>query len=278
MNWKNISLSLCTLAVTLALVEGGLQVLHYPPAPSIGWRWDESPYRAPFNQQDRTTNQLGLRGNRIEYGKDDFVIVLVGDSQVEAGTQAPDKLPETLLSEALNKPLGSRKVKVFSVASAGWGQDQQLVWLKKYFEHHRADLVLTWLTPVNDYWENTFIDRSVAREAGRLKPTFQLSDNRLDTAIPVSIDWKLKNLFALGVGRTLKGDKYTLEQYYADQWQSRLPGPQRARSSKANCPTPEIDQKTLIGSYMQGSRAYTLITDEDVANGRSHFSPFLKHA
>ena len=52
---------------------------------------------------------------------------------------------------------GGRPVKVFTIASAGWGEDQELVWLRKYFQEHRADLVLEWITPVNDLFERSAI-------------------------------------------------------------------------------------------------------------------------
>ncbi len=273
---KNLVVTLLALCVVLVLAEGILQVADYPRALKVGWRWDQSPYR---NQNDPRVNQLGLRGSPIEYSENDFVVVLLGDSQVEAGTQPAEKLPETLLRQALQDKSGHNNVKVFSIASAGWGNDQQLVWLKKYFENHRADLVVNWLTPVNDYWENTFIDRSVAIEAGRLKPTYRIDTfNTLESVLPVSLDWKLMNLVVLAAGRALRGDKYTLEEYYANAWQKKLPSTSAMQSAKADCPSNEIAQKTLIESYVRGSRSYTLLTDEDVPHGRSHFSPFLKHS
>jgi len=166
------------------------------------------------------------------------------------------------------------------VASAGWGQDQQLVWLKHYFETQRADLVLLWPTPVNDYWENTFVDRSISREAGHLKETYTLHEGQLSQLMPLKYEFKLKNLIGLALGHSLakqqQEDKFTLEQLYADRWQSRLPSPQNQEATSAQCPATEILEKNLIESYMAGSRAYTLVTDEDVAHGRSHFSPFLQ--
>jgi hypothetical protein len=281
MQLKNIILAATTLTFTLiftlALVETGLQLLNYPPTPAIGWHWDQSPYRAAINANDQNTNQFSLRGRKIAYAPDDFVVVLLGDSQVEAGTQTADKLPEILLETALKAQLHSGHVKVFSIASAGWGQDQQLVGLRQYFEHYRADLVLAWATPVNDYWENTFIDRSVTREAGKLKPTFRLHNGQLDTVVPFRFEWKLKNLLGLAIGRSGGNKQFTLEQYYTDQWQGILPSPLSATTDPAQCPKQEVLEKELIESFIAGNHDYTLVTDEDVANGRSHFAPFLKN-
>lgn len=277
MKFQNFLLMVTTLLVTLTLVETGLHIINYPPMPEVGWRWNQSPYRAKFNEHDQNTNQLGLRGRKIEYDKDDFVILLLGDSQVEAGSQTADKLPEILLETALKAQLHSKHIKVFSVASAGWGQDQELIWLRQYFENYRADLVLAWPTPVNDYWENTFIDRSVTREAGKLKPTFCINVDKLDPVVPFRFEWKLRNLLGLAVGRGSGNNKFTLEQYYTDRWLAALPSPVNATPSKAECPALEVLEKDLIGSFIAGSRSYTLVTDEDVENGRSHFSPFLKN-
>lgn len=279
MNVKNGLLALVSLLVMLGLVETGLQIVDYPRTPEVGWRWDQSPYRGDMNVKDHQTNQLGLRGSKIEYGEQDFVVLLLGDSQVEAGLQTADKLPEAVLKRALEEKTGQKNIKVFSIASAGWGNDQQLIWLRKYFETYRADLVVNWLTPVNDYWENTFIDRSISLEAGKLKPSFAVNEaDELIDAMPATLDWKLKNLLVLAAARVLRGDKYTLEQYQLHAWMKTLPSPVPEGAPKADCPANDIGMDGLVGAYTQGNRAYTVITQEDVANGRSHFSPFLQTA
>jgi hypothetical protein len=282
MNLKNILKHILPMLVSvllmLLLAEGALHVVNYPPSPAVGWRWDESPYRADFNMQDKKTNQLGLRGQDIAYGKNDFVVLLLGDSQTEAGTQPRERIPEAILQEELNRRAGGRPVKVFTIASAGWGQDQELVWLRKYFQEHRADLVLDWITPVNDYWENTFVDRSITREAGRLKPTFTVArDDRLKQVMPHGFDWKFKDLVGLALGKQINGKQYTLEQHYSDRWLAALPAGNVVTSPQGACPANEVDESVLISSYLAGSRAYTIVTDEDVEDGRSHFSPFLAH-
>ncbi len=276
MKLKNLLVVVASALLMLGFAEGALQVLEFPARPASGWRWDESPYRSPANSDDHRVNQLGLRGEPIAYAKDDFVILLVGDSQVEAGFQPHDRMPEALLRESMERRLGPGKVKVFSIASAGWGNDQQLVWLKRYFENYRADVVVNWLTPVNDYWENTFIDRSVMRQAGRLKPTYRLEPGGELSPAQAGSRSKLRSLVSLAIGRWRHGESYTLEQHSSDGWMAALPAAQAPRPVPPVCPALEIDQKTLIGSYRQGARAYTVVTDEDLARGRSHFAVFLK--
>ena len=131
-------------------------------------------------------------------------------------------------------------IKVFSIASAGWGQDQQLVWLKKYFEQFRADAVVVWTTPVNDYWENTFIDRSVTTEAGKLKPTFAFDGEKLKTMMPAPREIKLRNLLALALGQKVNDKKPSIEQVYLNRWLRGLPSKQREATTAASCPTASV--------------------------------------
>ena len=274
---KNLFLSLVTIVIVLAIAEFGLHLANFPASPQAGWKWDQSPYRGVMNQDDKQTNQLGLRGQKIEYSDKDFVVLLVGDSQTEAGTQTADQIPEIKLQQALRDELATQNVKVFSIASAGWGQDQQLVWLKKYFEQFRADAVVVWTTPVNDYWENTFIDRSVTTEAGKLKPTFAFDGEKLRTMMPAPREIKLRNLLALALGQKVNDKKPSIEQVYLNRWLRGLPSKQREATTAASCPTANVKEQEVIEAYRQGSRAYTLLTEEDVENSRSHFSPFLKN-
>ena len=86
-------------------------------------------------------------------------------------------------------------MKVVSLASAGWAQDQQLVWLERYFRDYRADLVVNFFTPSNDYFENKFIDRSLSRRAGPLKPTYRLTaDGGLELVLDPTSRWRLVEL------------------------------------------------------------------------------------
>src|SRR5438034_267650 len=68
-------------ALSLGSLVGGLagavllQIAYVPPPILSGWR----AFAPPAEQ-----NQLGFRGRPIRYGPGDYVVVLVGDSQVEA--------------------------------------------------------------------------------------------------------------------------------------------------------------------------------------------------
>lgn len=261
----------------LGITEMVLHFVDFPATPKYGWKWDESPYRGPMNQHDQQTNQLGLRGQSFSYTDDDFIVLLVGDSQTEAGTQLAVDQPEKILENAIKAQSGRDKVKVFSIASAGWGQDQQLQWLQKYFEQYRANAVVVWTTPVNDYWENTFIDRSVTTEAGKLKPTYTLDGTNLDVVIPTKFEWKLRTLFAVATSGHGKENKSSIEQIHLNQWLAKLPSTSRVATEPASCPKNEVLEQEVIEAYRKGQRAYTIIAEEDIEGGRNHFSPYLKN-
>src|SRR5689334_18393324 len=96
---KVLAINLVVLVALLPALEVLFATVH--PIPQLwnsenfklGWRWRESPWRtwltatgvrgAYFWDADEA-NQLGFRGQKIEYKDSDFVILLVGDSQVEA--------------------------------------------------------------------------------------------------------------------------------------------------------------------------------------------------
>jgi len=159
------------IGVTLgfAATEAGLQILNVPQQMYSGWR-----SRAPQEQ----LNQLGYRGHKIVFEKDDFVVVLLGDSQAEGWRIPMDRMPEVMLQTHLRK-LGVKRAKVFTVGCEGYGYDQQLLALTEYFKDcgYRADLVVQWQTPYNDLWENILVNQWM--EASISKPTFALQDGKL---------------------------------------------------------------------------------------------------
>ena len=140
-----------------------LQVGYAPPPLVSGWK-----SFAPRTEQ----NQLGFRGRPITYSPEDYVIVLLGDSQVEATALAFDAMPERRLESSLaSRP---RKTRVYSLGAGGYGQDQELLALQEYFKTYRADLVVLWQTPGNDIWNNMFNTHMANRNP---KPTFWLDQS-----------------------------------------------------------------------------------------------------
>lgn len=165
-NTLRIALVILSIVIGLLMVEVVLRVLDKPSDAPSGWR----------SSVDRSElNQLGFRGQPIEYAKDDFVIVLLGDSAVEAVACGYEWMPERRLQVHLNSD--GKKVKVFSLGTSGYGQDQESLALREYFEKYRADMVVLWFAETNDVWNNVFPTHFPAD--GAPKPTYWLEGGQL---------------------------------------------------------------------------------------------------
>jgi len=166
------SAALVVVSVCLAVLVCAalLQAFYTPPRIISGWT---AIGEVPASER----NQFGFRGRNIEYGADDAVVVLLGDSFVEAMKCCSYELmPERRLEQHLTPQFG-KKVKVFSLGAGGYGQDQQLLVLLIYLSMYRADLVLLWETPANDIWNNVFPTHWPTN--GSPKPTFWLENGIL---------------------------------------------------------------------------------------------------
>src|SRR5215210_7140115 len=83
-----------SVCLTFIFAEVVLQIVRYPKPTISGWK--------TLNSYVSERHQLGFRGQPIEYSDDDFVIVLVGDSGVEAKACAYGWMPERRLQFHLN--------------------------------------------------------------------------------------------------------------------------------------------------------------------------------
>jgi hypothetical protein len=156
-----------SIFATLGLAATTLHILDYPKPTISGWKtsW---PYKSE-------KHQLGFRGQPLQYSDDDYVIVLIGDLQVECRACAFDWIPERRLEFYLNS--AGKKVRVFSLSGWGTGTDQQLLSLRKYYECFRADMVILWFTTRNDVWNNVF--PSNMPDDRTPNPTFWLNGDQL---------------------------------------------------------------------------------------------------
>jgi hypothetical protein len=167
----NFLLLLSSIIGSILFAEASLQLIGHPVPIVSGWLANVS------NISNLETNQLGFRGRKYNYTDDDFVILLVGDSQVAAKACSFDWLPESRLEYHLIQAKQNRNIKVFSLGAEGYGQDQQLLMLQKYYQKYRADLVVLWQTPGNDVWNNVFPTNWAKN--GWPKPTFRLINGKL---------------------------------------------------------------------------------------------------
>lgn len=164
----NIILVAVSMLFSFLMAEAMLQIINKPGPGSSGWK--------SHGVSKLELNQLGFRGQPIEYADSDFVVVLLGDSQVEAAQCcAYGWLPERRLQHHLNAR--GKTTRVFTLGSGGYGQDQQLLILREYYQKYRADLVVLWQTPENDVWNNMFPTHWPAD--GPPKPTFWLENGEL---------------------------------------------------------------------------------------------------
>lgn len=275
--FKNLSISIISLIITILFSEILLRNF-IEPIPS-GWGWNNSPRKHLSEFNENNENQLGCRGQKIAYGKKDIVILILGDSQVEAATSPLNRMPEILLERFLIKE--KINVKVFSLGVSGWSQDQQLIALQEYYKKFRADMVFIWATPKNDFWENAFPDRSLTRKAGRLKPTYRLENSNLIGPYFTGNSYYRSSLLLQLLFSGIQGYKNeTLEQYILEKWEEELPAPHQIHqfSDDPQIYSEEIDLKLFSEELENFSdkNDITILTHEDYLNSRSHFSPFAK--
>lgn len=150
-----------TIGLCLLAMEGAFRLIGKPAPIISGWRGTQPPL-----------NELGWRGRPISYAPDDFVVVLLGDSQVECKVCPANETMDVILEQALRRHIP--KARVVSLGAAGFSTDQEYLALREYFSRYRADLVVHWVTIYND------IVGTLSRSAGggyhrfHPKPTFWL--------------------------------------------------------------------------------------------------------
>jgi len=278
---KNTIVFLTSIIFSLLICElslryiGRLQKIQKVEKIESGWGWKNSPLRyLQPHSADTQINELGLRGQAFQYNDKDLVVLLLGDSQVEAAASSFSQIPEALLEKELSNKY-SKPVKVFSLAASGWGQDQQLLALKQYFKKYRADLVLVWATPVNDFWENAYPDRGTTSQAGNIKPSFRLHDGVLKGPYFEDISYYYHSALLQFIVQILQDQ--TINQTILESWMRKLPEDNITTSSDSCSNTRELYQDEFfrnLGS-LDLTKGYTIVSPEDVPKGRTHFSPQL---
>jgi len=224
MKLKYLVFILILCLIPILIVEGLLQLIDKPfyrEEVRVGWK---------YQGNESHVNQVGYRGQNIDYSDDDFVIVLLGDSQVEAEAMTPENMAEKILEGYLKDSIPN--VKVFSLGSGGQGNDQQMEALQEYFKTYRADAVLQWFTPENDVWNNLFPTH--IPQDGQPKPTYRLENGALagpflkrDSLIIKNSLWKLGHLFQRIFLNPLKGiDKNYAAKYLPEPVKGQAEAPE----------------------------------------------------
>ncbi len=239
--------TLTALALNIALVQIFVEM-----APTtVGWR-SEAP--------EGELNEFGFRGRRPGRSSGASVVVLLGDSQVEAMAGSMAQMPEARLEHHLAE--SGIVASVCSLGAAGYGQDQQLLALREYFKTHSADVVALWFTPGNDIWNNIFPTHIPAN--GPLKPTFRLREDRL---VPPMLEWGGRNFTSpiKAVALLQRSRSRALFQKRDEQWESYLPPP---GGSLKNHDGP-------VDSTWEDVPNHLSLIVENLESEKSHFSIWL---
>jgi hypothetical protein len=252
MKLKHLTFILILCLIPILLVEGLLQLIDKPKYIDeirVGWK---------YQGEATNINQLGYRGQKINYKQGDYVIVLLGDSQVEADAMSPENMPEKILERYLKDSIPN--VKVFSIGTGGQGNDQQMEALQEYFESYRADLVLQWFTPANDVWNNLF-PTHIPKD-GQPKPTYHLEKGELagpylkrDSLIIKNSTWKLGHLFQ----RVFLNPLIGIDDNYASKY---LPEPIKGQSQK---PVQYFDWKLPETENFTNEKTHFILEFENVS-------------
>jgi hypothetical protein len=181
----------------LLIAEGGVRLAKAaPPAEAMGWFWRmpdaTTGWAMEPNTRGRSFNQMyefdvavavnsrGLRSPEfIDYAKPEGVyrVLVLGDSfieaiQVELEETFPQELGRLFAAES------GRQVEVINAGSGGWGNDQQLLWLKEEGYKYSPDLIILAVYPRNDFMNN--YEPLETANLGRIaKPFYRLENGEL---------------------------------------------------------------------------------------------------
>jgi hypothetical protein len=245
------------LTVALVAAEITLRLTHRPFPAVIGWTGDR-----PAGEN----NEFGFRGHRHDPGATSRVILL-GDSQVEAGSSPIEQMPEVFLRQVLAEATGAA-VSVTSIGSTGWGQDQQLLALAADIDAIHPAAVALWFTEGNDLWNNTFPTHFPAD--GWPKPTFWLEGTELrGPNSPWLEPYRPSGLYLLQAMRRIRH----LPNYPTDaEWERLLPPPYRAVTAPPG--TPSLQQQLADRSGI-GRDEVPYFSAENFTTEKTHYSIYL---
>ncbi|HEX3993140.1 MAG TPA: hypothetical protein VHX39_18360, partial [Acetobacteraceae bacterium] len=153
--------------LALCSVEMAMRYLNRPRGVISGWTTTAT--KGPFNP-------FGYRGQPTNpFRATDFIVVLTGAAAVECLACPPDETLDLMLQRALRQY--NPDVRVVTLGSSGYGQDQEYLALHQLLDSRHADLVIDWASFAEDVPANTF--RLGEPRPGQLlpKPTFALRAN-----------------------------------------------------------------------------------------------------
>ncbi len=150
--------------LAVCALEMAMRYLDRPRGAISGWRSTDA--AGPVNL-------LGYRGQPTKrlHGSD-FVVVLTGAAAVECLACPPDETLDLMLERALRQY--NPDVRVVTLGSTGYGQDQEYLALHQFLDSRHADLVIDWASFADDVPANTFRHGQPRPGVSLPKPTFAL--------------------------------------------------------------------------------------------------------
>jgi hypothetical protein len=220
--------------VLLAVValEMALKYLDRPRGVVSGWR---------ATDPTGPVNQFGFRGQpgrALRVG--DFVVVLTGAAAVECLACPVDETLDVILERALRQY--NPDVRVVTLGSSGYGQDQEYLALHQFLDTRHADLVIDWASLADDVPANTFRYGQPRPGMSLPKPTFALRGG--DSTGPTE-----------GIGWLVYKTKLTtlLRPMFIDldrNWATMLP---KADPGAASAP-PSAEIQSHVSADLEGQR------------------------
>jgi hypothetical protein len=159
---KNVGLVIASTLLSLLAAEGVVR-LAYPQQLAVWHTMRDGLVVHPpglvthlteFGQRV-TFNSAGMRDREHSRAKPDGTarVLVLGDSFMEALQVSFEQSFPSLLEAGLRERTG-RNVEVINLSVSGWGQDDQLAYLRKYGLAYEPDLILVAMTAHNDVLDN----------------------------------------------------------------------------------------------------------------------------
>ena len=195
----NLTLSVASVFMTLAMAELSIRVypLFQQPSlpevhrlfreydPLLGWR--KIANKTTIIARDEyettvTTNSKGIRGPEYSYtkAKDDYRILILGDSFAEGYTVRFEDLFSEVLKRRLNKSPGKYYYEVINTGTGAYSTDQELLLFQSEGKKYSPDLTVLM------FYENDVLGNTSSHDERGYKPLFKVVHGMLTlTNIPV---------------------------------------------------------------------------------------------
>ena len=193
---KILGVTLLSLFLFLLALEGAFRLfVPVRPVEDMGWFWKAPDPITGWSAQPGAAgrsfndvyeydvevkiNALGLRSPEyIGYEKPPGVyrILVLGDSFTEAIQVALEDTFGQQLARILNE--SGCRVEVINAGVGGWGNDQELLWLKNEGYKYHPDLIILQVFPRNDFMNN-YQPLESANMGANLKPYFRMENGQL---------------------------------------------------------------------------------------------------